>query len=100
MPGKLWWLYRQWKIFCTPADIVRYRRVKKAVSGPAVSLRLKPLDGNSVLCRPGTTDALVLWDTFGGRYHLPPAPLKPDCVICDLGANAGYTAAHFASLYP
>ena len=50
--------------------------------------------------RPGTTDLKVLLQTFHLKYHLPPIDLKPDCVIVDLGANVGYTMAHFAFLYP
>jgi FkbM family methyltransferase len=53
-----------------------------------------------LLMRPGTTDARVLDDTFIGLYHLPPAPLPDDAIILDLGANVGYTAVHFATLYP
>lgn len=51
-------------------------------------------------CRAGTTDARTLEDTFVGNYHLPPAPIVEDGAILDLGANAGYTAADFASRYP
>jgi len=53
-----------------------------------------------LLCRPGTSDADVLWDTFGRRYHLPPVSLPQDAVILDLGANVGYTAIDFAVRYP
>ena len=53
-----------------------------------------------MICRARTTDAVTLESVFAGKHHLPPAPLKAGAVILDLGANAGYAAAHFASLYP
>ena len=53
-----------------------------------------------LLCRPGTSDAEVLWDTFGGAYHRPPRPLPRRANILDLGANVGYTAVDFAVRYP
>lgn len=69
-------------------------------SGAPVSLSLKPLGGRQIVCRPGTTDLRTMYDTFVKRYHLPPARLEAPRCIVDLGANVGYTAAHFASLYP
>ena len=65
-----------------------------------LSLRVREAGGNLLWFRPGTTDLKVLWDTFHHKYHLPPVRLKPDCVIVDLGANVGYTVAHFGFLYP
>jgi len=50
--------------------------------------------------RAATTDAVTIESVFGCAYHLPPRPLRDDAVILDLGANAGYAAAHFATLYP
>jgi len=60
---------------------------------------MRPLGGRSVLIRAGTTDAKVVWETFSGRYHLPPDELRPR-TIWDLGANIGLTMAHMAVLYP
>lgn len=85
-------------------DVVAYRRLrrswKKEKEGKPVQLGLKALKGRKVFVRPGTSDAEVLWDVFIAHYHLPPVPLPDDCVILDLGANVGYTTAHFATLYP
>jgi FkbM family methyltransferase len=53
-----------------------------------------------MLCRPRTSDAQTLFVAMHDRFHLPPIVLPDDCVILDLGANAGYTAAHLAHLYP
>lgn len=53
-----------------------------------------------MLVRPGTSDVLVVFETFIGCFHLPPeeAPNRP-LRILDLGSNIGLTAAHFAELY-
>jgi FkbM family methyltransferase len=67
--------------------------------GAPVEIRVR---GVSVplACRPASTDAEVLWDTFGGGYHRPPGPLPREATILDLGANVGYTAVDFALRYP
>lgn len=65
-----------------------------------VKIALKALEGRQLLIRPGTTDGEVLWEAFAEKSHLPPISLPGECVILDLGANAGYAAAHFASVYP
>lgn len=64
---------------------------------PRESVRLRPLGGRSVVLRPGTSDAQVVWDTFLGRYHRPPEPPRPaDRMIWDLGSNIGLTIADLA----
>jgi FkbM family methyltransferase len=90
------------RVFSTPADALRFLRLKRAgdAGGPPVSLRPRALGGLPVRVRPGTTDAETLWNTFFHRYHLPPPNLPEPRVIVDLGANAGYTCCHFAALYP
>jgi FkbM family methyltransferase len=52
-----------------------------------------------LLCRPDTSDIPVIFDTFGGLYHIPPVTLPQTAIIVDLGANIGCTMAHFAALY-
>ena len=51
-------------------------------------------------CRAGTTDAVTIESVFDSAYHIPAWKLRHDAVILDLGANAGYAAAHFGALYP
>ena len=63
-------------------------------------LRVRPLDGQEVLVRPGTSDVAIFWDTLARRYHLPPSELGAPRVILDLGANIGLTMAYFACRYP
>jgi FkbM family methyltransferase len=65
------------------------------------SVRLRPLGGRSIVVRPGTSDAQVVWDTFLGRYHRPPEPPRPsDGLIWDLGSNIGLTIADLAVRHP
>lgn len=96
-------IFNYLRIFQGPKDIVRFRALYKNklhTDENLISLRLKEVRNHELLCRPNTTDAQVLWDTFYRRYHVPSLPLPKDAVIVDLGANVGYTMAHFAYLYP
>src|SRR3954470_4340382 len=43
-----------------------------------VAVQLRPLGGETVWLRPGTSDAQVVWETFVGRYHLAPECLSAD----------------------
>jgi FkbM family methyltransferase len=85
------------------ASFCMYWRLHTAARLPErVAIRLRPLSGQTVLLRPGTSDAQVVYDTFRGAYHLPPCDLSSrDLVrIWDLGSNIGITMAHMAVLYP
>ena len=77
-------------------------RPQAVSNGRAVHARLRPLGGEPVVLRCGTSDPQVVWDTFVGGYHLPLRPLSEsgNPLIVDLGANVGLTMAHFAVLYP
>lgn len=87
------------------SDVKSIRTYRKLLYAPdklpaTVELAIRSLGGNRVICRNRTADVETLWDTFCGRYHLPRQRLnKPACIV-DLGANVGYTVAHFAHLYP
>ncbi len=65
-----------------------------------IPLRVNDLGGETIWCRSGLADLGVVYDTFVGRYHLPPEEAGPVRTILDLGANIGLTAAHFAVLFP
>ncbi len=65
-----------------------------------VPLRITELGGAVIHCRSGLSDLGVVYDTFEGRYHLPPAGLGEIRTILDLGSNIGLTVAHMAAKYP
>jgi FkbM family methyltransferase len=88
------------EVFPSMHDIQSFRRIAYRDRNEAVEVRLRAARGTTVRIRPGTSDAAVLWDTFHEKFHLPPSPLKANATILDLGANVGYTALHFAKLYP
>ena len=69
-------------------------------TAPPFPLRLDPLGGTAIHCRSGLADLGVVYDTFVGRYHLPPPELGAPRTILDLGSNIGLTIAHYAALYP
>lgn len=100
---------RRLAILALMADAESARHVARSVvrsratpSTRSITLRLKPLRGEIVHVRPSSSDLDVVWDTFIGRYHLPPSDLAvQDLVsIWDLGSNIGLTLAHFAVLFP
>lgn len=96
------WAVRSLRLCATPADARRFRLCRRPggqESGSPVRLRVRGIPV-PLLCRPGTSDAEVLWDTFGEGYHRPPHRLPGGATILDLGANVGYTAVDFAVRYP
>jgi len=90
-----------YQVFQTTGDITKFRDVYKGKNkqNTLVSINVREAK-NPIFCRPNTTDAQVLWDTFYRKYHVPSIPLKEDPIIVDLGSNVGYTMTHFAYLYP
>jgi FkbM family methyltransferase len=84
-------------------DVLAYWRVESrwAKSQP-VPVRVRPLGGATIWLRPGTTDPIMLRDTFRDGVHPPPPEIVARGVssIVDLGANAGVTVAHNALLHP
>jgi FkbM family methyltransferase len=82
---------------------LRYLRVESRWSGDApVAVRVRPLGGAEVWLRPGTTDPVMLRDTFRDQVHPPPPEIAARGVshIVDLGANAGVTVADNALRHP
>lgn len=87
-------------VFESPIDIIKFKKMYNKKNGDdLVSLRVKETLDHNLYVRANTTDAQVLWDTFYRKYHVP-EKLEENPVIVDLGANVGYTMAHFAFLYP
>lgn len=93
---------RMRRVFASQQDVRSYISLLTNTPGssPAVPLKIRPLGGSIVWCRPETKDPNVLWATFHGRHHLPPKRLSRDSTVLDLGANVGYTVRHFGHLYP
>lgn len=58
------------------------------------------VSGRAVTLRPGTSDVVALDETFYGGYHRSPWELPPEPVICDLGANIGFTMLDYRLSYP
>ena len=81
-------------------DHLRMRGLARApAGGTPIAVQLKCLSCGPVPLRPGTSDAQVVFETFVGRYHLPPAGTHA-ATVWDLGTNLGLTVAHFAELWP
>jgi FkbM family methyltransferase len=90
------------RLMAGPGSLVRYLRLESRwpPAGP-VAVRVRPLGRRAVWLRPGTTDPVMLRDTFRDLVHPPPElPGRAIRHILDLGANAGITVAHNAMLHP
>jgi FkbM family methyltransferase len=89
-------------VFTAPEELALYRQVVAAPrsSDPPVTFHPKCLDGAPLLCRPGASDKHALEDLLFLQVYLPPPLKRTPRTIVDLGANVGYTLAHFAHLYP
>jgi FkbM family methyltransferase len=85
-----------------PSSLAAYLRLESGrPPDRPVAVRVRPLGGRRVWLRPGTTDPIMLRDTFRDLVHPPPwQASRPVRRIVDLGANAGITVAHNALLHP
>jgi FkbM family methyltransferase len=92
------------KPFISESEKTLYRKIvampEDHGNHPVVTFHPACLNGKGLLCRPGTRDRSSLIDLLFHQAYLPPKPLSNPKVIVDLGANVGYTVAHFAALYP
>jgi len=91
------------KFISTLKDTLKFRKIfdgKISSDETLIAIKVKETLNHSLYLRPNTSDAQVLLDTFYHKYHLSPIPLKKESIIIDLGANVGYTMAHFAYLHP
>lgn len=103
------WLQWSFAVRST-ADLASYRAYRRLDGawlgrrpGPApVEVRLRSLGGAAVRLRPGTSDALMVRETFRDCVHPPPPEIhaRGPRVIVDLGANLGITVADNARRYP
>lgn len=67
-----------------------------------VPLRLRALDGRALHVRPGTSDALVVFEDFALGFADPPAEVASERLrrIVELGTNIGAGMALLAQRYP
>jgi|SRR5579884_463631 len=97
-------LLRYAQVFSDFQSIQSFRRLmndpRHGAAGGPVPLRLRALHGNTIWCRPRTSDVNVIYDTFFEEYHLPPPGVEQPSTILDLGSNIGTTIAHYAALFP
>jgi FkbM family methyltransferase len=92
------------------ADLASYRAFRRLDGAwlgrrpgvEPVQVRLRSLGGAAVRLRPGTSDALMVRETFRDCVHPPPPEIasRRVRVIVDLGANLGITVAHNARCFP
>ena len=76
------------------------RKIRGQVSTEVATVSLLPLNGAKVHLRAGTSDPIVVHETFLKLYHLPPGEIGEIHTVLDLGANVGLTVAHYAVLFP
>lgn len=94
-------IFTSFGLFQTPKDYFRFLRclLTSQPQSEAVLIDVQK-HGHPLACRPGTTDAYMLWHTLVDEQHKIDLPIDQPSVIFDLGANVGYTAVEFAKLYP
>lgn len=99
MLRKLESFFKYFEVFDGPFEVMKFRKAYKNNLTFVVNIKTRE-SRYPLFCRGNTTDLQVLWDTFYRKHHLPPIKLAENSTIVDLGANVGYTMAHFAYLFP
>jgi FkbM family methyltransferase len=94
------WCAKTFSSFTDVSAAMRLSNNKTEQSESKIALHPRALGGKTIYCRPGTTDWVTLRSVIEEQYHLPPVECNHLSCIVDLGANVGYTVAHFAYLYP
>lgn len=94
-------IFTSFGLFQTHRDYIRFLRclLTNHPQSELAFIKVKR-HHNPLACRPGTTDAYMLWHTLVDEQHKIELPADQPSVIFDLGANVGYTAVEFAKLYP
>lgn len=96
---KSWKLWGYAALMADARSMAALPRVRFGAGDEPIELRLRPLAGGAVWCRPGPSDFAVLYDAFRQRYHQPPAELGVPRTILDLGSNVGFTVAQMAAAF-
>lgn len=95
--------YLEYRTVFTDHDAInKYRKIRNSCDvGPDVQkISVKGASTNPMLVRPGTMDAITLWDVFYEKFHMPMSDLVCNGWIISLGANVGYATAHLAHQFP
>src|SRR5688572_26902848 len=102
LAGKISQQLRRLACFSSPGEAWRFYRMASNAKGDCAPMpfRIRPLNGRVQYCRPGSTDPLVLLDTFAEKFHLPSVSLSNVSIVLDLGCNVGYTMSDFAHRFP
>ena len=89
-------------VFADHAAITQYRKIRNSSETGAdiQEISVKGAVTSPMLVRPGTMDAITLWDVFHEKFHMPLGKLECDGWIISLGANVGYATAHLAHQFP
>ena len=85
--------------YLVTSDRASLKSLLSTSGSEALPVRIRALGGREVWIRPGTSDRMVVMDTFLRRIHLPPRGAEVHTIL-DLGANTGLTARDFAHRYP
>ena len=91
--------YRRFFVGHRDINTFRHLRNGRTTSSAPQRVRVRSWGGRAVQLRPGSMDAVTLWDVLHNRFHLPPEPLVCHTIV-SLGANAGYATTDFACRYP
>jgi len=95
--------YLEYRSVFTDLDAInKYRKTRNTsgVGSKVQKISVKAASTSPMLVRPGTMDAITLWDVFHEQYHMPMSDLVCDGWIISLGANVGYATAHLAHQFP
>jgi FkbM family methyltransferase len=76
------------------------RKSRGINSNEIVEISVRPLDDARVFLRSGSSDPIVVYETFLNLYHVPPSDVGEVRSVLDLGCNIGLTLAHYAVLFP
>jgi FkbM family methyltransferase len=82
------------------AKIWELRHLRGNRTGDVVEVELYPLGGAKTFLRTGSSDPIVVHETFLQLYHVPPSEVGNVKSLLDLGSNIGLTIAHYATLFP
>ncbi len=102
MLAKLHSFFEYRSVFSTHSDVGKFRTIRNNPGKFTSPQKISMTESGDVplLVRPGTMDAITLWDAFHFQHHMPPYPIDCEGCIVSLGANVGYVTAHLGHKFP